>query len=157
MRQAIFFRLQMSIQYLLLLTGIIVLQGHTVLENSKLTKTELHSENCVDKEEPKYATLRLYRQHRMNGGLRAFNIYVGSRKVWRAGNNKRTEIKLEEEGLTEVWGKIAGVRSTVTLDVEFGQVYYVKCNLADGGIAGEIEMIAMTEKYGKEQYDKTRD
>jgi hypothetical protein len=102
---------------------------------------------------PTYAILYVYRPNGM-GVLVGYNIEVNGKVVCKAKNNSCYEIKLYKEGPTEVAAETSG---SVTLNVKFGEEYYLKCQVQGGVLEGQPFFGIMPKWKGSAEYNEVEE
>lgn len=104
----------------------------------------------------KYALLYVYRPKKFAGSaivytIRISNSLLKDEVVGDANNNTKFMIKLYEEGKTEISAKTESKRS-VTLNVRFGEKYYLKCGVTMGVLVGRPELLLIDPLKGEIEY-----
>ncbi len=105
-----------------------------------------------------YALLYVYRLRNFAGAAIGYNLklknnVINDSIIGRVKNNSKFAVKLYQEGKTEIWAKTES-RKTVTIDVRFGGVYYLKCWIAMGVFVGEPDFKIVSGEVGAGEYEK---
>lgn len=104
-----------------------------------------------------YATIYIYRPGSYEGALMGFDIHVtyadGTEEVLgRSKNKDKFEAKLTKEGKAEIWAKTEK-KSSVTVNVKFGEKYYVKATVKTGIALNRPELTMVYPDQGAEEYE----
>ncbi len=102
---------------------------------------------------PKFATLYIY--HPKGDFVGDFKIHLGDSVICKSKYNSKHEIKLYKEGKTELRVN-SRQENTVTIDVKFGEKYFLKCRLlsSDNSL---IPTIKLTDTLrGRIEYQEIR-
>ncbi len=136
----------LSLVFSLFLLGL--LQG-----SAQTSKTEESApENGKD-----YATLYVYRPGNVEGAIVGYELKVtyadgSEEKLGRIKNNSKFEVKLTKEGKAELWAKTEKYVSA-TVDVKFGESYYLKAGTKPGWAMGQPELTLVYPDQGKIDYE----
>jgi hypothetical protein len=100
---------------------------------------------------PNFAVIYLFRPKNYTGSAISYDVHIGDSIVRRVKNNSKFAIKLYREGKTEVWAKTESLAS-LTIDVKFGEEYYLKCGIKTGFWVGVPEMNFLDKSQGRSEY-----
>ncbi len=104
---------------------------------------------------PTYAILYVYRPPGL-GALIGYDIELYDNIVLcRAKNNSFYEIKLRKEGKMKLTGTTEST-SSVTIDVKFGEEYYLKCTMHMGVVVGEPDLRIVPNWQGSIEYEQLK-
>jgi hypothetical protein len=103
----------------------------------------------------KYATLYVYRPSSIVGVAIGYDLYVDDKVVCRIKSGVKYAIKVYKEGTIEVWGQTES-KESITLNVKFGEEYYIKCGLSPGFAVGRPSLLIEEKNIGKEKYLKIK-
>ena len=104
----------------------------------------------------KYAILYIYRPKSRKKSFASFTINVNDSAVCKIKSNARFTIKLYRFGNTEVWAKSES-RSSLTMNLEMGKEYYLKCKVKKGFWAESPDLALMDPKQGKAEFDEAEE
>jgi len=99
------------------------------------------------------ALLHLYRPKTMIGFAVSYGVHLDDEDVFLAKNNSKTTVRITSAGLKTVWGQTEA-RSEVSVDIQLGHEYYVRCGLGMGAFVGRPRLVIVDNKEGKKQFDK---
>jgi hypothetical protein len=103
---------------------------------------------------PQYAILYAYRPTGP-GALVGYNLHLGDSVICRMKNYSRYEIRLYKEGPTKLWAKTEA-KSSIPLNVKFGEEYYLKCTLQMGIVVGEPDIKLVEKGFAESGYESIR-
>jgi hypothetical protein len=86
-----------------------------------------------------YAVLHLFRPSKLVGAIISYNVNLDDSVVFRAKNGSKTSIKITREGKHLLSAKTES-RTTLPLNVIFGEEYHVQCNLTMGFFVGHPKL-----------------
>jgi type 1 fimbria pilin len=132
-----------------IITCFISLIAYCQSSSSKDSATVVVNEN-------NFATLYIYRPKSRKISLASFTINVNDSSVCKIKSNKRYTVKLYKFGTTEFWAK-SEYKSTVTMNIEKGKSYYLKCNIKMGWWAESPALTWMDEVKGKSEFENAKD
>ena len=96
-----------------------------------------------------FATLYVY--HPQNGFIGSLGVHLGDSLLCRSNYNSKHEIILYKEGKTELWVKPKN-ESSLTIDVKFGEKYFLKCLLLPAGKTTQMKIELVDSVKGKREY-----
>lgn len=99
----------------------------------------------------KYALLYIYRPHSSVGGLLNYWLHVNDEEVCRVRNYSSCVVKIEKEGPVKLWGTIE-TRAEKELDIRFGQVYFIRCEIGMGVWVGRPVITIQHPNKGYYEY-----
>lgn len=100
---------------------------------------------------PKFAVIYLFRPKNYTGSAVSYDVHIGDTIIQRIKNNSKFAFKVCKEGKTEVWAKTESLE-LVTIDVKFGEEYYLKCGLKTGLWVGVPEINFLEKSQGRKEY-----
>lgn len=89
-------------------------------------------------EDARYALLYVYRPQSSYGFAVNYNVHIDTTEL-RMKNGKGYMVKLPVEGPLTIWTRTEK-KKELTLDVKFGQVYFVRCGVQMGVVVGVPSM-----------------
>ncbi|MBO4557841.1 MAG: hypothetical protein J5693_04465 [Bacteroidales bacterium] len=101
-------------------------------------------------EHPDYAVVYFYRNSSL-GALVNYDVHIGDTPVYRAKVNSAAEVKIYESGILDIWAKTEA-KETLTLKVELGEEYYVRCDVTMGAFVGRPDLELVHPITGKGEY-----
>lgn len=102
------------------------------------------------------AIFYIYRPKSRKISFASFTININDSAVCKIKSNNRYIVKIYKTGPTEIWAR-SEKRSSVTLNVETGKAYYLKCHVKKG-FAGEIPDLQLIDpEKGAEEFDEAED
>jgi len=123
------------------------------LWNTKICKVEDSLTKAKFGDSPKYAILYVYREKKGEGCLIGYDIHLGDDSViCRARNNSAYEIKLNKQGKIKIWAMTES-KSKVTIDVKFGEEYYLNCGIKIGVFVGEPTLELVGKDGGEAMFN----
>lgn len=121
------------------------------------TPRQLAMEDSITKAKfggaPNFAILYVYRPKNSLGVLIGYDMHIGDSVICRAQHNTAHQIKLYKEGKTEVWAKTES-REAVTVDVKFGEEYFLRCAVSMGAFVGRPEFYLVNKVQGRSEFEK---
>lgn len=105
---------------------------------------------------PTYAILYAYRLNSGAGALIGYNVAVNDKVVGRAQNNSCFEVKLYQEGPTNIVAQNESA-AVLTIDVKFGEEYYLNCAVTEGIVIGEPVLRIVPNWQGNIEYKKLKE
>ncbi|MDR0575152.1 MAG: DUF2846 domain-containing protein, partial [Tannerella sp.] len=81
-----------------------------------------------------YAIINVYRMSGQ-GALINYDLHLGDSTICRVTNNFCKSIKINKDGLNSLWAKTE-TKSEVPINIESGNVYYIRCSVSMGAFAG---------------------
>lgn len=100
----------------------------------------------------KYALLHIYRPKSKKRSFASFTINVNDTPVCKIKSNTRYSIKIYKFGTTEIWARSES-KSSLTLNIEMGKEYYLKCNVKQDFWAESPRLEMKETAKGKEEFD----
>lgn len=127
---------------------------HSITANIlKITDIEafLNHEN-TPKEQPAfdYALLHIYR-NTAYGALVTYNLHLNDSVICRVKPRWKTTVKVDKPDTYTLWAKTE-VRKEVTLLLEPGKEYYIKCGVNMGAFVGRPSIDIVENGYGKKEF-----
>ena len=104
----------------------------------------------------KYAILHVYRPKSRKRSFASFTINVHDTPVCKIKSNTSYTIKLYKFGTTEIWARSES-KSSLTLNVEMGKEYYLKCKVKQGFWAESPDLVLMDPEQGKAEFDEAEE
>jgi hypothetical protein len=101
-----------------------------------------------------YAILHVYR----NDGetpLFSYDLHLDNREIGSVSNVWRESIKITKEGNHVIWAKTK-VREELTINFQFGKVYYVRCGVSAGFYAGHPRLERVDNKTGQLEFESIK-
>lgn len=98
-----------------------------------------------------YAKLFIYRP-RGAGALIGYDLHLKDSVICRVQNNSKQEIKITKKGLNTIWAMTES-KSEVSIDIEYGKEYYLKCTMGMGIIVGHPHLELIDQIQGKAEYN----
>ena len=78
-------------------------------------------------------------------------------EVWKCKNGRKKTIELTKEGTFTIRANSRGHESLVTIDVQFGEEYYVKCGISFGVEESSYLIISqIDESVGHSMYQNVK-
>lgn len=99
-----------------------------------------------------YCTIYVYRQRNMVGSLAGYNLHLNDSVICRVKNNSKYAVRIYHEGIAKIWAKTEK-KADVTIKLEFGKSYYLRCGLTMGLIAARPLVELVIPEQGKLDYD----
>jgi len=100
-----------------------------------------------------YAIVYFYRPRNYVGSAIGFKVRHKDEIIGKARNGKHFSYQVSEPGEYVFWGKTEK-RDSVTIQVELGEEYYVRCGVQAGAAIGRPEMFLIEPYVGREEYGK---
>ena len=104
----------------------------------------------------KYAVLNIYRPKKRGHSFASFTINVNDSAVCKIKNNTRYTIRIYKFGATEIWARSES-KSSLTMNLEMGKEYYLKCRAKSGMWAEVPDLVLMDPAQGKIEFDEAED
>ena len=103
-----------------------------------------------------YALLYVYRPKNFVGIAISYDLKISNSEVQkfvvgRVKNNSKFVVKLYKEGKTEILAKTEAENS-VSIDVKYGQKYYLKCGISMGVLVGRPDLNLVYSEQGELDY-----
>jgi len=132
----------------------------TTPKNIEQAKVYPDSVNIVQSDTANYAVLYVYRPRNYVGSIISYdlkltNSFITDYVIGKVKNNSKFEVKLFQEGKTEIYAKTESKRS-VFIDVKFGQKYYLKCGISMGVMVGRPELNLIYPEQGELDYENVK-
>jgi hypothetical protein len=103
-----------------------------------------------------YATVIIYRPANYTGWSMNFKVLTGNDSLcYKATNNSKAEVKIYKEGKTTFYTDNKDLK-TATLDLKFGQTYYLRCNVNYSMINKSVDIVEVPEGIGKRETAKIK-
>lgn len=90
------------------------------------------------------------------GSLVGYNVHVGDSIVCRVQNDSKETVKICTSGKTVFWAKTE-TREDVTLTLEAGKEYFVRCGIEMGAFVGRPTMLKVDYATGKVELESIDD
>lgn len=103
-----------------------------------------------------YALLYIYRPRGGTGFLLNYVVHLDDAEVCSAGSNSKCIVKVDKEGMAKLWATIE-TRCELPLDIQFGKVYFIKCEIGMGVWAGRPQLSIIKPNKGYAEFLKIRD
>jgi hypothetical protein len=97
-----------------------------------------------------YALLHFYRPGKMAGFMIGYEVHVADSVKYRARNGSQAEVRRLVPGPVTVWAKTEA-REEITLDVQPGREYYVRCTIGMGAVVGHPRLQQVTVSEGRRE------
>jgi formylmethanofuran dehydrogenase subunit D len=107
------------------------------------------------KDEPKTATIYIYRTGQFMAAGNNWSMFVDEKKVCKLSNNKYMQITVPA-GKHSITAKVGGVQvlkkeTEVEIDAEAGGTYYIACNVKSSITRTRLEMLEVTKSSAEKQ------
>jgi hypothetical protein len=122
------------------------LLGCSPKAGSALTNTEMSAALPAG---TSYALVHVYRLNKLAGFAIGYDVRLNDSVVYRARNNSQATIRRTKSGSIVLSAKTEA-RSELTLDVQTGREYYVRCSLGMGAVVGRPQLTQVTVAEGKQ-------
>ena len=99
------------------------------------------------------ALLHIYRPGSMVGMAVSYDLKLNDEVVFRVKNKSKTTIKITNEGMKKLTAKTEAT-SELSIDVKFGQEYYVQCGVEMGVVVGRPKLDIVDNTKGKSDFVK---
>ena len=124
---------------------------------SQVSAQSNKTEKSVATENTNFATLYVYRPGNIDGAIVGYELKITyadgtEEKLGRVKNNSKFEVKLTKEGKAELWAKTEK-RASATLNVKFGESYYLKAGTKAGWAMGSPELTIVYPDQGISDYE----
>jgi hypothetical protein len=104
-----------------------------------------------------YAVVYFYRPKIFTGSMIGFKVRIDDETViGRVRNGEKFEYKISDFGKHEFWGKTES-RTSVIIDIEKGQEYFVRCGINMGIAVGRPEMYVVENELGISEYESLKE
>jgi hypothetical protein len=139
------------------LTADILYRPHLVVLLNRINSTQDSITKVKFHGATNYAILNVYRPLSLSGagGLISYNVRIKDSVIFRAKKGSRGEVKLYKEGKTTIWGETE-TKDSVTIDVKFGQEYFLRSDLQMGALVGEPILILMDKPAGRMEFESVK-
>ncbi|MBN9482646.1 MAG: hypothetical protein BGO70_07220 [Bacteroidetes bacterium 43-93] len=94
----------------------------------------------------KYALLFVYRPLSFIAQLINYKLHLGDKEIFTAKNGSYDTIKVFKEGPANIWATIE-TRSEQQLEISFGKVYFIKCEIENGVVAPSPRLTVMKNLF----------
>lgn len=98
-----------------------------------------------------YAIIHVYR-YPGPGMVVSYDLYLGDSVICRVKNNYKTTVHVTQYGLDTLWAKTES-KAAISIDLERGRSYYVRCGLGMGVFVGHPELILKDSETGKREFE----
>jgi hypothetical protein len=107
------------------------------------------------KDEPKTATIYIYRTGQFMAAGNNWSMFVDDKKVCKLSNNKYMQITVPV-GKHSISAKVGGVQmfkkeTVIDIDAEAGGTYYIACNVKSSITRARLEMLEVTKSTAEKQ------
>lgn len=102
-----------------------------------------------------YALLYVYRPSAFGAEAVSYDLHLNDSVVYRARYDTRTVIRLSKPGPVILWTKATSPR--LTLEVEPGKEYFVRCGVATGGFSPQPVIGFVSTRQGRLEYEQVRE
>lgn len=101
-----------------------------------------------------YAVVYFYRPKVYVGSLIGYKVRIDDETViGRVRNGEKFEYKIKEFGKHKFWAKTES-KTSVFIDVERGQEYFVRCGINMGIVVGKPEMFVVENELGISEFSE---
>ena len=107
-------------------------------------------DHVINPEHPDYAIVYFYRSS-FEGPLVTYDVYVGETKVFASKVGAKAQVKVFDPGVIEIWAKTES-KSSVSIEVEAGGEYYVRCGVSVGFFVGHPSFDLVPASVGNIEY-----
>ncbi len=97
-----------------------------------------------------YAILNIYR-YGGSGFIKNYFLIMDDSTICKISSNFSKTIQIKKEGIQTIWAQTE-VRSQVTVDFKFGNVYYLRCGISMGTLAGIPKLEIVDSRTGKSEF-----
>jgi hypothetical protein len=97
----------------------------------------------------RYALVHMYRLNKFAGFAIGYDVRLNDSVVYRARNNSQATIRCTKSGPIVLSAKTEA-RSELTLDIQPGREYYVRCALGMGAVVGRPQLTQVAVAEGKQ-------
>jgi uncharacterized ubiquitin-like protein YukD len=99
-----------------------------------------------------YAVLNIYRPKKMTGSMLEYDLRLGDEWVLcKVKNNTWTSVEVSQTGRQKIWAKTEA-RAEAFLDIEPGQVYYIRCGVKMGIMVGRPSIEIVPNEIGEAEF-----
>jgi len=132
--------------------------------DSSAVKAKAESTNSVSSKVPsdtsQYALLYVYRHKNFTGSAVSYDLKITNSVlkeflIGRVKNNSKFVVAIYQEGKTEISATTESKRF-VTVNVKFGQKYYLKCGVSMGWVVGKPELNLVYPDQGELEYENVK-
>ena len=107
------------------------------------------------KDEPKTATIYIYRTGQFMAAGNNWSMFVDDKKVCKLSNNKYMQITVPV-GKHSISAKVGGVQilkkeTVIDIEAEAGGTYYIACNVKSSITRARLEMLEVTKSTAEKQ------
>ena len=111
-------------------------------------------QQILSQDREKYAVLYIYRLKDTVFPAARYTVYMDSNKaIFQSKSRNTVTIKLDKEQKITIWAK-AGKQKELTLDVQYGHSYYLRCGIEHGNVLQNPVLELVHEAKGEEEYRK---
>ena len=104
-----------------------------------------------------YAIVYFYRPENFVGSLIGYKVRVNDETViGRVRNGEKFEYKITDFGKHEFWAKTES-KTSVIIDIEKGQEYFIRCGINIGIAVGKPEMYLVENELGISEYQSIKE
>lgn len=86
------------------------------------------------------------------GLLISYNLHLGDSVIARVPNNFAGEIIIRKEGPDTLWARTES-KTDIPIEIGFGKVYYLRCGVKVGIMAGRPDLSLVDATIGKAEYN----
>lgn len=108
--------------------------------------------NAIVPADAPYALVCVYRPKGSNGMLVHYNLNVGDSADCRMWNGSKYSVKIYKPGPLTVWAQTES-REEITLNVQPGKVYFVKCSVKMGIAWGRPKFVEVDSHFGLPEFN----
>ena len=102
-----------------------------------------------------YALLHLYRPGRLAGFAIGYDVRLNDSVVYRASNGSRLDLRRTRPGRVLLSAKTEA-RTELTLDLQPGREYYVRCTIGVGALVGRPHLTQVSGAEGQREADRVQ-
>ena len=102
-----------------------------------------------------YALLYVYRPGGI-GPIVEYNLHIDDTIVCRVFNNSKFIVRINDVGKKTIWARTEA-RDEVTVDIEKGKVYFLKCGVTMGAFVGHPKLNIVKAATGLRDFEKVKD
>ena len=97
-----------------------------------------------------YALVHLYRPSRMAGFAIGYDVRLNDSVAYRARNGSRLDLRRSRPGTVTLSAKTE-TREELTLNLEAGREYYVRCTIGAGALVGRPHLTQVSPAQGSKE------
>ena len=97
-----------------------------------------------------YALVHFYRPSKLVGFLIGYDVHMGDSVKYRAKDGSRGDVRRVTPGPVTVWAKTEA-REEITLPVQPGREYFVRCTLGAGALVGRPHLQQVSVEQGRKE------